>query len=51
MHMAVIAVPHFEVAEDEDIGLRPDAFDETSKLGKEGGERFGVEAGRWAVDR
>ena len=40
VRIAVVAVSHVEIAEDDDTGFRTDAFNEFSKFGEEDGERL-----------
>ena len=39
MRIAVVAVSHVEIAENDDTGFRTDAFNEISKFDEEDGER------------
>ena len=40
VRIAVVAVSHVIIAEDDDIGFHTDAFNEISKFGEEDGERL-----------
>ena len=40
MRIAVVAVSHVDIAEDDDTRFRTDAFNEISKFGEEDSERL-----------